>query len=63
MKSSEILAQLKRIAIVPVVRTKDADSAVRAVEAISEGGIPCAEITMTVDGAIKALERVSRSLR
>ena len=59
MKSSDILQEIKRIAIVPVVRTKDAESAVRAVEAISEGGIPCAEITMTVAGAIKALERVA----
>lgn len=59
MSSFEILQQIKRIAIVPVVRTKDADTAVRAVEAISEGGIPCAEITMTVSGAIKALERVA----
>ena len=59
MKSSDILQEIKRIAIVPVVRTKDAESAVRAVEAISEGGIPCAEITMTVAGAITALERVA----
>ncbi len=59
MKSAHILEQLKRTAIVPVVRTTDAESAVRAVEAIGEGGIACAEITMTVPGAVKALERVA----
>lgn len=59
MSSFDILQQIKQIAIVPVVRTKDAETAVRAVEAISEGGIACAEITMTVSGAIKALERVA----
>lgn len=59
MKSAQILQQLKQIAIVPVVRTTDAESAVKAVEAISEGGIYCAEITMTVKGATKALEQVA----
>lgn len=59
MKSSEILQQLKQIAIVPVVRTTTAEAAVRSVEAILEGGIACAEITMTVKGAIKALETVA----
>jgi 2-dehydro-3-deoxyphosphogluconate aldolase / (4S)-4-hydroxy-2-oxoglutarate aldolase len=59
MKSAQILEQLKKAAIVPVVRTTDADSAIRAVEAIAEGGIECAEITMTVQGAVKALEQVA----
>ncbi len=59
MKSAAILQLIKEIAIVPIVRTPDTESAVRAVEAMEEGGIPCAEITMTVKGAIKALEQVA----
>jgi 2-dehydro-3-deoxyphosphogluconate aldolase / (4S)-4-hydroxy-2-oxoglutarate aldolase len=59
MTSTEIVQKIKDIAIVPVVRTTDAESAIRAVEAIAEGGIACAEITMTVQGAIRALERVA----
>jgi 2-dehydro-3-deoxyphosphogluconate aldolase/(4S)-4-hydroxy-2-oxoglutarate aldolase len=59
MKSADILQQIKQIAIVPIVRTPDIESAIRAVEAMDEGGIPCAEITMTVKGAIKALEHVA----
>ena len=59
MKSAAILQQIKDIAIVPIVRTPDVESAIRAVEAMHEGGIPCAEITMTVKGAIKALEHVA----
>jgi 2-dehydro-3-deoxyphosphogluconate aldolase / (4S)-4-hydroxy-2-oxoglutarate aldolase len=59
MKSAAILQQIKDIAIVPIVRTPDVESAVRSVEAMDEGGIPCAEITMTVKGAIKALEHVA----
>jgi 2-dehydro-3-deoxyphosphogluconate aldolase / (4S)-4-hydroxy-2-oxoglutarate aldolase len=57
--SADILSEIKKTTIVPVIRTPDAESAIRAVEAISEGGISCAEITMTVQGAIKALEVVA----
>jgi 2-dehydro-3-deoxyphosphogluconate aldolase / (4S)-4-hydroxy-2-oxoglutarate aldolase len=60
MQSSETVRQIIELGIVPIVRTADAESAVRAVEAISEGGIPCAEITMTVQGAVGALEEVSK---
>src|SRR5690242_9488413 len=59
MKSFDIVQKIREIAIVPVVRTNNADSAIRAVEAISNGGIACAEITMTVKGAIRALEQVA----
>ncbi len=62
MNSTEVVQRIKELGIVPIVRTKDAESAIRAVEAICEGGIPCAEITMTVDGAIRALERVADKL-
>ena len=60
MNSLESIQQIKALGIVPIVRTADADSAVRSVEAICEGGIACAEITMTVAGAIQALEEVAK---
>jgi 2-dehydro-3-deoxyphosphogluconate aldolase / (4S)-4-hydroxy-2-oxoglutarate aldolase len=59
MKNQETLQKIKTIGIVPIIRTETADSAIRAVEAIYAGGIPCAEITMTVKGAIRALECVA----
>jgi len=62
VNSTEVVLRIKELGIVPIVRTKDAESAIRAVEATCEGGIPCAEITMTVDGAIRALERVADKL-
>ena len=43
----------------PVVRTHTAELAIRAVEAMYRGGIRAAEITMTVPGAVKALEKVA----
>ncbi len=59
MTSREILAFLTDIGIVPVVRTNSADTAIRAIEAMYRGGIRAAEITMTVPGAIRALERIA----
>ena len=59
MTSREILAFITEIGIVPVVRTDRADAAIRAVEAMYRGGIRAAEITMTVPGAVKALEKVA----
>ena len=59
MDPGSVLERLKQIAVVPIVRTADSALAIKAVEAVFEGGIPCVEITMTVDGAIKALEAVA----
>ena len=62
MTSQEILAFITGIGIVPIVRVASADSAVEAVEAIYRGGVRAAEITMTVPGAIRALQQVADRL-
>jgi 2-dehydro-3-deoxyphosphogluconate aldolase / (4S)-4-hydroxy-2-oxoglutarate aldolase len=59
MTSKEILALITEAGIVPVIRTSSAESAVLAVDAIYNGGVRAAEITMTVPGAIRALEKVA----
>jgi 2-dehydro-3-deoxyphosphogluconate aldolase/(4S)-4-hydroxy-2-oxoglutarate aldolase len=59
MKKEKILGSIIEIGIVPVVRTNSAESAILAIEAIYNGGIRAAEITMTVPGAVKALEKVA----
>src|SRR6202790_2093809 len=59
MKREAVLAAIIEIGIVPVVRTESAESAIRAIEAIYRGGIRAAEITMTVPGALRALEKVA----
>lgn len=56
MSSRSIVEHLKQTGIVPIVRTSTAEMALRAVEAILEGGIDCVEVTMTVEGAIGVLE-------
>ncbi len=59
MQKNAILSSIIDIGIVPVVRTSSAESAVKAIEAVYRGGIRAAEITMTVPGAIKALEKLA----
>ncbi|MFN7918768.1 MAG: bifunctional 4-hydroxy-2-oxoglutarate aldolase/2-dehydro-3-deoxy-phosphogluconate aldolase [Bryobacteraceae bacterium] len=59
MSRQKVFASMLDIGIVPVVRTTSADAAIRAIEAIYNGGIRAAEITMTVPGALKALEKIA----
>jgi 2-dehydro-3-deoxyphosphogluconate aldolase/(4S)-4-hydroxy-2-oxoglutarate aldolase len=59
VKHAEILGRIKHLAVVPIIRTPDSKSALAAVEAVLEGGIDCVEITMTVAGALKAIESVA----
>ena len=59
MTRQQILAFIIDIGMVPVVRTATAEGAIKAIEAIYAGGVRAAEITMTVPGAIRALEKVA----
>src|SRR6266545_7252961 len=59
MQKQAILSSIIDIGVVPVIRTATAEAAVKAIEAIYRGGVRAAEITMTVPGAIRALEKVA----
>ena len=59
MATANILAALVEGAIVPVVRASSPEAALQAVEAIANGGIRAAEITMTVPGAVQVLEKLA----
>ena len=56
MHRNAILSSIIEIGVVPIIRTKTAESAIKSIEAVYRGGIRAAEITMTVPGALKALE-------
>jgi 2-dehydro-3-deoxyphosphogluconate aldolase / (4S)-4-hydroxy-2-oxoglutarate aldolase len=58
MKKNEIVQRILETGLVPVVRASTADEAMRAIDAIKEGGLSVLEITMTVPGAIKVIETV-----
>jgi 2-dehydro-3-deoxyphosphogluconate aldolase / (4S)-4-hydroxy-2-oxoglutarate aldolase len=59
---SEVLARIREVGLVPVVRAQSKDEAVRAADAIREGGVPILEITMTVPGATGVIEELARRL-
>jgi 2-dehydro-3-deoxyphosphogluconate aldolase/(4S)-4-hydroxy-2-oxoglutarate aldolase len=53
------LALIREVGLIPIVRAPSASDALRAAEAIIEGGIGIAEITMTVPNAIRVMEIVA----
>jgi len=59
MNKTDVIKQIRDIGVIPVVRATTADEAMRAIDAIREGGISVLEITMTVPGAIKVIEEVA----
>jgi 2-dehydro-3-deoxyphosphogluconate aldolase / (4S)-4-hydroxy-2-oxoglutarate aldolase len=58
MDRTQVLNQIKSIGIIPVVRASSAEEAFQAVEAIKAGGLPILEITMTVPGAVRVIEKI-----
>lgn len=60
MTIDDVIHRIGEVGIIPVVRAATAGDATRAVEAISEGGIPIVEITMTVPGATAVIAQVVR---
>jgi 2-dehydro-3-deoxyphosphogluconate aldolase/(4S)-4-hydroxy-2-oxoglutarate aldolase len=61
MEKANVRSRILEIGIVPVVRASSAREAMMAVDAICLGGIPVAEITMTVPGAIEIIREVSKT--
>jgi 2-dehydro-3-deoxyphosphogluconate aldolase / (4S)-4-hydroxy-2-oxoglutarate aldolase len=57
---AEVIKQIKDTGVIPVVRASSADEAMRAIDAIREGGISILEITMTVPGAVALIEQVAK---
>jgi 2-dehydro-3-deoxyphosphogluconate aldolase / (4S)-4-hydroxy-2-oxoglutarate aldolase len=58
MKKDDICALIKRIAIIPAIRVCSSADAHFAAEAVTRGGIPIVEITMTVPGAVELISHL-----
>jgi 2-dehydro-3-deoxyphosphogluconate aldolase / (4S)-4-hydroxy-2-oxoglutarate aldolase len=58
MTRVEVVARIREIGLVPVVRAQSADEALALSRAIAEGGVPVLEITLTVPGAVDVIRRV-----
>jgi 2-dehydro-3-deoxyphosphogluconate aldolase/(4S)-4-hydroxy-2-oxoglutarate aldolase len=60
MDKATVLQTIRDVGIIPVVRARSADEAMKAIDAIREGGISILEITMTVPGAAELILEVSQ---
>lgn len=56
MDKQAVFKSLREAGIVPVIRSSSSKKVLQIVEALMKGGIPVAEVTMTVPGAIKTIE-------
>jgi len=59
MHKPAVIQRIRDTGIIPVVRAGSADEAMRAIDAIREGGVSVLEITMTVPGALGVIEQVA----
>jgi 2-dehydro-3-deoxyphosphogluconate aldolase / (4S)-4-hydroxy-2-oxoglutarate aldolase len=55
MKKEEVRARIEQLAIVPAVRAASDEDALFAAEAVSRGGLPIVELTMTVPKATELM--------
>jgi 2-dehydro-3-deoxyphosphogluconate aldolase/(4S)-4-hydroxy-2-oxoglutarate aldolase len=60
MTKHDVLAELKRIGLVPVLRAESEAQAMALAVAIAEGGVTCLEVTMTVPGAVSLIARLAK---
>ena len=63
MTREQIARAITETGIVPVIRATSAEQALAAAGAVHRGGIRTIEITMTVPGAIRVMEKVAEQLK
>ena len=62
MNKDHVRARIEEIGLIPGVRVRSAGQARYAAEALNRAGIPIAEITMTVPGALEVIRDLLESL-
>ncbi len=60
MTKTEVLAEIKKIGLVPVLRAESEEQAMVLAGAIADGGVTCLEVTMTVPGAVRVIARLTK---
>jgi 2-dehydro-3-deoxyphosphogluconate aldolase/(4S)-4-hydroxy-2-oxoglutarate aldolase len=61
MNKEQVLRQIHRVGLVPVLRAPSAEMAIAAAAAIEAGGVPVLEVTMTVPGAIEVIAAIAKA--
>jgi 2-dehydro-3-deoxyphosphogluconate aldolase/(4S)-4-hydroxy-2-oxoglutarate aldolase len=59
MKKAEVLARIREVGLVPVLRAKSQEDAVAIGVAVEKGGVPVLEVTMTVPGAMEVIRHMA----
>src|SRR6476660_8180224 len=62
MTSAQVRDRILDIGIIPVVRAASTREAILAVEAVTAGGIPIVELTMTVPGALSVISELVKTM-
>ena len=60
MEKHLVLKRIEMVGIIPVVRVESEEEAMAVATVIGEAGIPILEITMTVPGAVKVIEKLNK---
>ena len=60
MTKAEVCARIEEVGILPGIRVSSPDDALFAAETVYHVGIPIAEITMTIPGAIDVIARLAK---
>ena len=60
MKREAIRARIEEIGIIPAIRLSSSEDALFAAEAVASAGIPIVEVTMTIPGAMKVIDELTR---
>lgn len=61
MNKEEVCDQIRKIGVLPAIRVSSGKDAHFAAEAVTNGGIPIVEITMTIPGAVDLISHLVRS--
>ena len=61
MTREEVRTRIEEVGIVPAIRVTSAEDALFAAQAVSLGGIPIVEVTMTVPGALEVVAELLRN--
>lgn len=60
--NNQAFAKLLRQPVVPVVTVDDPDQGIEMARALSDGGLPAIEVTLRIDGAIRAIRAIVDAL-
>jgi 2-dehydro-3-deoxyphosphogluconate aldolase/(4S)-4-hydroxy-2-oxoglutarate aldolase len=60
MEKLLVLKRIEEVGIIPVVRVESEEQAIAVAKVIGDAGIPILEITMTVPGAVRVIEKLSK---